>query len=132
MVTASTGNNGIATAWAANQLGLKNTVYLPRTTSPFKVDKIREAGGHIVFHGDDIIHAELAARSYGVESGASYVSPYNGLGAVHGQATIAREIIAQLDALGETADAILVPIGGGGLISGIAGYLRSKIGRAHV
>lgn len=125
VVTASTGNNGIATAWAANELGLENTVYLPRTTSRFKVDKIREAGGRIVFHGDDIVHAELAARSYAAESGAYYVSPYNGLGAVHGQATIAMEMLAQLDAIGEVPDTVLVPIGGGGLISGIAGYLAS-------
>lgn len=122
VVTVSTGNNGIAMAWAMQQLGLPGVVFLPHTVTAYKVQTIQRSAVEIIFHGDDIVEAEVAARAYAAQNQLTFLSPYNEWGAIYGQSTIAAEVAQQLAALGQQADCMLVPVGGGGLISGIAGY----------
>lgn len=124
VVTVSTGNNGISMSWAMQELGIPGTVFLPSSVRPHKVEVIRQHPVEIVFDGDDIVEAEVTARAFAAEHGATFRSPYNETDAMIAQATIVREVLEQLAAIGEGLDAILVPVGGGGLIGGIAGYLR--------
>lgn len=86
-----------------------------------KVEAIRRFGSDVRFHGNDSAITETYARNYTLENDMVYISPYNDLQVIGGQGTIAVELIRQLDKV----DAIFVPVGGGGMISGIAGYLKS-------
>ncbi|QQO55898.1 MAG: pyridoxal-phosphate dependent enzyme [Thiohalocapsa sp. PB-PSB1] len=124
VVTVSTGNNGISMSWAMHELGIPGTVFLPSSVRPHKVEIIRQHPIEVIFSGDDIVEAEVAARAFAAEHNVSFRSPYNERDAMIAQATIVREVLQQLDAIGERLDAILVPVGGGGLIGGIACYLR--------
>lgn len=125
VVTVSTGNNGIAMAWAMQQTGVRGVVFLPHTVTAHKVQTIRRSGVEIIFHGDDIVEAESAARAYAAETHATFLSPYNEWGAIYGQGTVAAEIVQQLAMLDQQVDTMLVPVGGGGLIGGIAGYFKA-------
>jgi threonine dehydratase len=124
VVTVSTGNNGISMSWAMHELGIPGTVFLPSSVRAHKVEVIRQHPVEVIFSGDDIVEAEVTARAFAAEHGATFRSPYNEYDAMVAQATIVREVLAQLEAVGERLDAILVPVGGGGLIGGIATYLR--------
>jgi len=119
VVTASTGNHGAALAYAAKRTGVAATVFVPRNAAGAKVALVERLGATIRRHGDDSAEAEAHARVVGEESGELYLSPYNDLEVVAGQGTIAVELERQ----GPPLEAIFVAIGGGGLISGIAGYL---------
>nr|VFK65079.1 MAG: threonine dehydratase [Candidatus Kentron sp. UNK]VFK71370.1 MAG: threonine dehydratase [Candidatus Kentron sp. UNK] len=125
LVTVSTGNNGISMSWAMRKLGIPGTVFLPGTVKAHKVAAIRRNPVEVIFSGDDIVESEVTARAFAAERGATFRSPYNEWDAMFAQATIVREILEQLAALDEQLDAILVPVGGGGLIGGIAGFLRA-------
>lgn len=125
VVTVSTGNNGISMSWAMKQLGIPGTVFLPHTVVPHKVAAISQNPVQIIREGEDIVDAEIIAREYAAEHDYTFRSPYNEWGAMYAQATIAHEVLGQLDELGNDMDAIIVPVGGGGLIGGIAGYLRT-------
>lgn len=127
VVTVSTGNNGISMSWAMNKLGISGTVFLPNTVVPHKVAAIRKNPIEVIYSGEDIVDAEIIARAYAEKHDFTFLSPYNEWGAMYAQATIAREILKQLADLGndDELDAIVVPVGGGGLIGGISGYLRS-------
>ena len=122
VVTASTGNHGAALAYAASILGIRGVVVLPKTVPEDKVRDIEAYGAEIIVHGTDSLEAELYARRHAVRHGMTYVSPYNDIHIIAGQGTIALELLRQLGSI----DAVLVPVGGGGLISGIAGYLKGK------
>ncbi len=122
VVTASSGNHGIATATAARIAGCAATVYLPTGASPAKVAAIGRLGARIeTVPSDDAYQAEVAARAAAADSGRTYVSPYNDSRVMAGQGTVGRELAAQVADLGwDRADAVVVAVGGGGLISGIA------------
>ncbi|MGB2906090.1 MAG: threonine/serine dehydratase [Candidatus Aminicenantaceae bacterium] len=122
VVTASSGNHGHAFAYLSDRFGFPGIVYLPETTDPGKVETLKAYGVDIRIHGDDCVRAEAAARAAAADQGFAYVPPYNDLQIIAGQATVGTELSIQA----ETMDAILVPVGGGGLISGIAGYLKSQ------
>ena len=125
VVTVSTGNNGISMSWAMKKLGIPGTVFLPNTVVPHKVAAISQNPVEIIHEGEDIVDAEVVARAYAAEHNLTFRSPYNEWDAMYAQPTIAREILAQLADLGDDVNSIVVPVGGGGLIGGIAGYLRS-------
>ena len=125
VVTVSTGNNGIAMAWAMEKLAIPGVVFLPHTVNVHKAQTIRRSAVEIIFHGNDIVEAEVAARIYAAQTGTTFLSPYNEWGAIYGQGTIASEVVQQLAALDQHADCMIVPVGGGGLISGIAGYFKA-------
>lgn len=122
VVTASSGNHGHAFAYLTDRFGFPGIVYLPETTDPGKVEILKAYGVDIRIHGDDCVRAEAAARAASADQGFAYVPPYNDLQVIAGQATVGTELSIQA----KTMDAILVPVGGGGLISGIAGYLKSQ------
>ncbi len=122
VVTASTGNHGTGVAWALAQVGARGTVYCSPASSASKIDAMRRLGIEVCLHGDDPIEAERHARDVARERGQAFVSPYNDPQVGGGQGTIAVELCRQL----EHIDAIFVALGGGGLISGIGGYLKSR------
>ncbi len=121
VVTASSGNHGAAVANAGRQAGLSPTVFLPENAAPIKVDTIRKLGARVEFFGDDSGLTELHARKVAGAGGQVYVSPYNDFAVVAGQGTIGLEMLAQCP----TLSAVVVSVGGGGLIGGIASYLKA-------
>lgn len=121
VITASTGNHGAAVAYALRVRGASGTVYVPHGASESKLANIRRLGAEIEFFGDDSNESEAKARETALATGAIYVSPYNDEQVVAGQGTVGLEIYEQLS----DADAVFVSVGGGGLISGIGGYLKA-------
>ena len=121
IVTASSGNHGLAVAHAARAVGADAEVHVPSVASPAKLERIRQLGADLIVSGDDGLESELAARAAASQSGRVYVSPYNDLDVVAGQGTIGLELT---DAASEPLDAVFVALGGGGLISGIAVVLK--------
>ena len=122
VVTASTGNHGAAVARSANVLGASCMVYVPEQASPSKVGAIERLGAEVRTHGRDCVETEIHARRYAAENGFPYVPPYNDPQVIGGQGTIGMELARQLDQI----DVVFVSLGGGGLISGIAGYLKNN------
>lgn len=121
VVTASSGNHGLATAFGMNRLGIDGTIYLPEKASPLKVRMLAELGAKIRFHGVDCDRTEAFARRQAGKTGSVYISPYNDPYVVGGQGTIGSEILEQLPKV----DCILASVGGGGLIAGIAGVVKT-------
>lgn len=121
VVTASSGNHGAALAFGLNKLNIPGIVFVPENASPTKVDNIRNYEIPLEFYATDCMQTEIYALEYAKQHNMIYVSPYNDLQVIAGQGTIALEITRQMNEV----DFILVPIGGGGLISGIAGYIKS-------
>ena len=120
-VAASSGNHGAAVAYAMSKLGVSGVVFVPETASSAKVDAIRRAGAEVQFFGTDGLDTEQHARQYATDSGMTYLSPYNDADVIAGQASCGVEIADQIDRV----DALIVAVGGGGLISGVAGFLKS-------
>ena len=120
IITASSGNHGLAVAYSLNKLGGTGTIYLPTTTAPIKIDKLRGYDIPLEFHGTDSVDAEVFAKEIAEQKNLVFISPYNDPKIIGGQGTIGLELTRQLAKI----DAVLVTIGGGGLISGIAGYLK--------
>ena len=121
VVTASSGNHGAAVARSVKTLGATATVFVPEDASPAKIDVIERLGAAVHLHGNDCAETEAHARQHATEHHMVYVPPYNDPEVIGGQATIGIELATDLD----TIDTVFVPLGGGGLISGIAGYLKS-------
>ncbi len=121
VVTASSGNHGQAVALAAQQLGLRATVVVPDTIPRTKAAAIRRLGAELVVHGPTYDAAEDHALQMASQSGATYVSAYDDLHIMAGQGTCAWEI---LEAMPEV-DLLLVPVGGGGLLAGVAVAAKS-------
>ncbi len=121
IITASTGNHGLAVAYAAKQLGISATVYLPKSTPSIKQNNVRALGAKVVLINGDGLQAEKEARCFSEKQGQAYISPYNDMAVIAGQGTIGYELYQQMNNI----DALFVSVGGGGLISGIAGYLKS-------
>ena len=115
-VTASAGNHGAALAHAAREAGIPVIVFAPRNAARTKLEKIRGLGATLVADYGNYDEAEAAALAHAARTGAIYVSPYNDRDVICGQGTIALEAADDLPG----CDAIVVPVGGGGLASGIA------------
>ena len=120
IITASSGNHGSAVAYASKILELDSLIFLPETVSSAKLSKIEQFGAQVQIGGKDSGDAEQAARAYALKHGYPYVSPYNDYDVIAGQGTIAAEVSQQVDEI----DAVFIAVGGGGLISGIGGYLK--------
>ena len=121
VVSASTGNHGAAVAYAAGKFGIDCTIYVPDDATSTKLENMKQFGAKIEIHGNDCVLAEAKAREVADGSGKTYVSPYNDLFVMAGQGTIGVEIESQCDGL----DAIVISVGGGGLIGGTASYLKT-------
>jgi threonine dehydratase len=117
VAAASGGNHGVAVAYAAHQLGIPARVFVPTVSSPAKVERIRKLA-ELVIAGDRYADALAAAEQWIATSGAMSVHAYDHQATILGQATLALELADQAGPL----DTVLVPVGGGGLISGIASY----------
>ena len=120
-VAASSGNHGAAIAYAMHELGISGTIFVPEQTSATKVDAIKRAGGEVRFFGTDGLDTETHAREYAEQNGMVYLSPYNDVDVIAGQGTCGVEIAHQLS----DVDAVIVAVGGGGLISGVGTFLKS-------
>jgi threonine dehydratase len=123
VIAASSGNHGLGVAYALSVLGGSGIVIVPENASPTKVAAIRRLGVEVRHVGDRSDDCEAFARGYAAQHGLTYVSPYNDLDVVAGQATIGTEITEQLGDHG--LDAVVVAVGGGGLISGVAAALTA-------
>ncbi len=123
MITASSGNHGAAFASLMHEFGGKGTIYLPANASPTKIEMLRQYGVNLEFAGEDCLVSESLALTTAREKNLPFISPYNDPQIIGGQGTIGCELIRRLDNI----DSVLVPVGGGGLVSGIAAYLKSKI-----
>ena len=128
MIAACTGNHGMAVSYAASKLGARATIYMKEGTLPEKVELIRALGGATVFHGENPVHAESKAREVARQNGQVFISPYNDAQVVAGQGTLGVELERQLPQM----DAVFISVGGGGLISGIASYLKAVNTRVKI
>jgi len=120
VVSASTGNHGLGISLAAEMEGVKLTLVLPQNAAAAKRERLENRRAEIIIHGESCEKAEVWARRLAGETGRTFISPYNDEEIIAGQGTIGLEILEDLPAV----EAALVPVGGGGLIAGIAGVLK--------
>jgi threonine dehydratase len=128
IITASAGNHGQAVAYAARKLNLPAKIVVPRTTPRIKVDGIRKYGGSLVLFGDTYDEAEQKAKELARKDKTAYISPYNDELIIAGHGTVGLEIIEAVP----NVDAVVVPVGGGGLISGISIAVKSTKPRVQI
>ena len=123
VATASGGNHGAAVAYAARELGHKAKIFVPEISSPAKVARIASYGAEIVQQGANYSEALALCEAWIAESGAASVHAYDAETTLEGQGTLARELEDQAPGL----DTLLVAVGGGGLIGGIAAWYQSNV-----
>ena len=121
VITASAGNHAQGVALAAQRLRCRAVIVMPVTTPQIKIAAVKARGAHVVLHGDSYDEACLYARALGRRRGLTFVHPYDDPDVIAGQGTIAMEMLRQHPG---AIHAIFVAIGGGGLISGIAAYVK--------
>ena len=121
VITASAGNHAQGVALAASKRGIRSLIVMPRTTPDIKVASVRNLGGTITLHGDTYDEAYLHAVTLAEQNGMTFVHPYDDPDVIAGQGTVAMEILRQHT---DPLHAIFVPVGGGGLIAGVAVYVK--------
>jgi threonine dehydratase len=122
VVAASGGNHGVAVAYAAHRRGLPAKIFVPTVSAPAKVERIRQLGADLVVTGDRYADALAAAEDFQRTSGALSVHAYDQYETILGQATLGLELAGQASGL----DTVLVPVGGGGLIAGVASWFAGQ------
>jgi threonine dehydratase len=122
VVTASSGNHGLGIAAAARQLGIEATVFVPASTPAVKRNKIAALGATVNTSAEHYDAAELLARAHAATLGATFVHASTGNALLAGQGTVALEVLDELPEL----RTLVVAVGGGGLVAGIAGWLRAQ------
>ncbi|MCZ2156124.1 MAG: threonine ammonia-lyase, biosynthetic [Bryobacterales bacterium] len=122
VITASAGNHAQGVALAAEKLGCRAVIVMPVTTPRIKVEAVKAHGGEVRFHGESYDEAYVYAREMAGRDGLTFVHPYDDPDVIAGQGTIGMEILRQHSG---NIHAIFVAIGGGGLISGIAAYVKA-------
>ena len=122
VICASAGNHAQGVALGANRLGCKAVIVMPVTTPSLKIDAVRALGGEVVLHGDSYSDAHLHAMHLKAEQGLTFVHPFDDPDVIAGQGTIAMEILRQHQG---PIDGVFVAIGGGGLVSGVAAYIKA-------
>ena len=126
--TASGGNHGAAVAFAAQKLGIRARVFVPEMAPPAKIAKIKAYGAEAVIGGPSYAEAQQRCDAYVAETGALLVHPYNAVETIAGQGTLAKEWEEDLERLGlGKLDTVLVAVGGGGLISGVAAWFAGRV-----
>lgn len=121
VIAASAGNHAQGVALAAQRLGCGALIVMPVTTPRIKVDAVRALGAEVVLHGDSFDQAYAHSQALAAAQGRTYVHPYDDLDVIAGQGTIGLELLRQMP---RGMGAVFVPVGGGGLIAGIAAYLK--------
>ena len=122
VICSSAGNHAQGVALAARKRGVRAVIVMPVTTPKIKVDAVRALGGEVVLHGDTYDDAYAHARALESDQGLVFIHPFDDPDVIAGQGTIGAELLEQA---GEKIDAVFVPVGGGGLIAGIAVYLKA-------
>jgi threonine dehydratase len=122
VVCASAGNHAQGVALSAHKLGARAVIVMPVTTPQVKIDAVRTLGGEVVLHGDSYSDAHVKALELENEQQLTFVHPFDDPDVIAGQGTIAMEILRQHQG---PIDAVFVAIGGGGLISGVANYIKA-------
>ncbi|MCO7208397.1 MULTISPECIES: threonine ammonia-lyase, biosynthetic [Pseudoalteromonas] len=121
VITASAGNHAQGVALSASFLGHKATIVMPVTTPEIKVNAVRSLGGEVVLHGHHFDAAKAHALELTEQRNGVFVPPFDDADVIVGQGTVARELMQQLNDL----DAVFIPVGGGGLLAGMAVYIKS-------
>ena len=122
VICASAGNHAQGVALSAHKLGCRAVIVMPVTTPQVKVDAVKTLGGEVVLHGDSYSDAHTLALALEKKNGMTFVHPFDDPDVIAGQGTIAMEILRQHQG---PLDAVFVAIGGGGLISGVASYIKA-------
>ena len=122
VICASAGNHAQGVAMSAHTLGTRAVVVMPTTTPQLKVDAVKALGGEVVLFGDSYSDAYTHAAALEKKQGLTFVHPFDDPDVIAGQGTIAMEILRQHQG---PLDAVFVAIGGGGLISGVANYIKA-------
>jgi threonine dehydratase len=122
VIAASAGNHAQGVAFAARHLGLRALIVMPQTTPEIKIDAVREMGAEVVLHGDTYGDAKAHSDEVRESTGMAFVHPFDDPLVIAGQGTVGTEILRHR--LGDVS-AIFVPVGGGGLIAGIASYVKA-------
>lgn len=121
VIAASAGNHAQGVAISAQKLGIKATIVMPKTTPEIKIKAVKSYGAKVILHGDAFSESLAHALKLVDEKGFTFVHPYDDPDTIAGQGTIAMEILRQHNG---SIDAIFIPVGGGGLIAGIAAYVK--------
>ncbi len=121
IIGASAGNHAQGVALSASRLDVDATIVMPKTTPDIKVDAVKRLGGKVILHGNTYDEASAHAYELSAQTGAVYIHPYDDEDVIAGQGTIAHEILEQMDS---APDAIFIPVGGGGLIAGMAAWVK--------
>jgi threonine dehydratase len=121
VIAASAGNHAQGVALAGKRLGVAALIVMPTTTPPIKVQTVRSLGARIVLYGDSYDDAYEHALELADEKGLTFVHPFDDPDVIAGQGTIAMEVLRQHE---DPIDAIYIPVGGGGLIAGMAAYIK--------
>lgn len=127
VVTASSGNHAQGVGYAAKKLGIQATVVVPKNTPKVKINAIKKFDVELIIEGEEYMDAERIARNIEKKQGKTFVSAYNDLDLIMGQGTLGLEMIEEVPNL----DIVLIPVGGGGLASGV-GSVFKHIGRTEV
>jgi threonine dehydratase len=126
IICSSAGNHAQGVALAAKRRGVRSVIVMPVTTPRIKVNAVKALGGEVILHGDNYDDAYAHARTIGDRESLVFIHPFDDPDVIAGQGTIGKEVLEQIAELGEqSVNAIFVPIGGGGLMAGIAVYLKS-------
>ena len=121
VIAASAGNHAQGVALAAKKLGISALIVMPRTTPAIKIDAVQGYGAQVELYGDNYSEAAEYCKQRTVATGRTYIHPFDDRLVIAGQGTIGREIIEQLP----TVTHIFVPVGGGGLLAGVAAYVKA-------
>ncbi len=121
VITASQGNHGLGVIYAAKQVGIKAAVYLGKGTPENRVKALEATGAEVVLHGDSWDEANQYAMQLAASEGKAYIHPFNNSNVMAGQGTVFTELLAQVPHI----DAVIVSIGGGGLISGVISAVQA-------
>ena len=121
VICSSAGNHAQGVALAARRKGTRAVIVMPVTTPSIKIDAVKALGGEVVLHGDAYDDAYTRARELSDEQDLVFVHPFDDPAVIAGQGTIGKEILEQV---GEKIDVLFVPVGGGGLIAGIAAWVK--------
>ena len=121
VICASAGNHAQGLAYSAKHLKIQGIIVMPQTTPDIKVNAVKSLGGHVILHGDAFDEAAVFAKQLAIDKGYSFIHPYDDLEVIAGQGTVGMEILRQQT---QQLDAVFIPVGGGGLMAGVAAYIK--------
>jgi len=128
VICASAGNHAQGVAMSASKLGLHATIVMPITTPEIKVSAVKALGGNVLLHGTAFDEANRHAIELAHNTGATYIPPFDDVDVIAGQGTVAKELLTQNNQL----NAVFIPVGGGGLLAGMAVYIKAVLPNVRV